>query len=138
MDNSSQSHQNSYPAETSTQLAITRTRLAADRTLMSWIRTSLALISFGFTIIKFFEYLKYIASSNIKIPTTGITHLGVSLIILGTISIVPAILEYKKEIITLKKIDGVTQKSYIVFVGYCVGLIGLYTLGNVLKLIFSS
>ena len=105
---------------------------------MSWIRTALALISFGFTIIKFFEYLKYIASNNIKIPTTGITHLGIYLILLGTLSLVPAIFEYKKEINVLNKIDGFTQNSYIVIVGYCVGLIGLYTLGNVLQLIFRT
>lgn len=128
---------NSSTMDYSTRLAISRTRLAADRTLMSWIRTSLALISFGFTIIKFFEYLKFIEPNNIKIPTTGITHLGISLILLGILSLIPAMIEYKKEIIMLKNIDGIARKSYIVIVGYCVGLIGLYTLGNVLKLIFS-
>lgn len=137
MNNSnSQSVKNAYSVDNSTQLAISRTRLAADRTLMSWIRTSLALISFGFTIIKFFEYLKFIASNNIKIPTTGITHLGVSLILLGIFSLIPAMIEYKKEIQALKEINGITQKSYIVIVVYCVGLIGLYTLANVFKLIF--
>jgi putative membrane protein len=135
--NNTEPSQTLSPTDNATRLAISRTRLAADRTLMSWIRTSLALISFGFTIIKFFEYLKFIALSNIKIPTTGITHLGISLILLGILSLIPAMIEYKKEMHFLKNIDGVTRKSYIVIVGYCVGLIGLYTLGNVLKLIFS-
>jgi len=41
-----------------TDAATTRTRMAAERTLMAWIRTSLSMISFGFTILKFFEYLQ--------------------------------------------------------------------------------
>ena len=45
-------------SSTSTKLAIERTRLAHERTLMAWVRTATSLISFGFTIYKFFEYLR--------------------------------------------------------------------------------
>ena len=41
-----------------TRLAIDRTRLAHERTLMAWVRTATSLISFGFTIYKFFDYLR--------------------------------------------------------------------------------
>jgi len=41
-----------------TDLAVDRTRLAHDRTLLAWVRTAASLISFGFTIYKFFEYLR--------------------------------------------------------------------------------
>jgi putative membrane protein len=41
-----------------TQLAVERTTLAHERTLMAWVRTSVSLISFGFTIYKFFQYLR--------------------------------------------------------------------------------
>ena len=41
-----------------TKLAVERTRLAYERTLMAWVRTSTSLISFGFTIYKFFQYLR--------------------------------------------------------------------------------
>ena len=47
-----------HPLPDSTVLAIERTRLAHERTLMAWVRTSTSLISFGFSIYKFFEYLK--------------------------------------------------------------------------------
>jgi len=42
----------------STELALDRTLLAHDRTLMAWVRTATSLISFGFTIYKFFQYLR--------------------------------------------------------------------------------
>jgi putative membrane protein len=42
----------------STELALDRTMLAHDRTLMAWVRTAASLISFGFTIYKFFQYLR--------------------------------------------------------------------------------
>lgn len=42
----------------STQLAVERTRLAHERTLMAWVRTAASLISFGFTIYKFFQYMR--------------------------------------------------------------------------------
>ncbi len=44
--------------DTATTLAVERTRLAYERTLMAWVRTSVALISFGFSIYKFFQYLR--------------------------------------------------------------------------------
>src|SRR5262245_10065904 len=42
----------------SSELALDRTLLAHDRTLMAWVRTATSLISFGFTIYKFFQYLR--------------------------------------------------------------------------------
>lgn len=35
-----------------------RTHLAQERTLMAWVRTSVSLITFGFTIYKFFQYIR--------------------------------------------------------------------------------
>jgi putative membrane protein len=45
-------------ASASTKLAIDRTRLAYERTLMAWVRTATSLISFGFTIYKFFQFVR--------------------------------------------------------------------------------
>jgi len=41
-----------------TSEALVRTRLAYERTLMAAVRTATSLISFGFTIYKFFQYLR--------------------------------------------------------------------------------
>jgi inner membrane protein YidH len=43
---------------TSTELAMDRALLAHDRTLMAWVGTVTSMISFGFTIYKFFQYLR--------------------------------------------------------------------------------
>jgi len=40
----------------SDDLALDRARLAHDRILIAWIRTAFSMISFGFTIIKLFQY----------------------------------------------------------------------------------
>ena len=45
-------------AEQRTRFAVQRTFLAFERSLMAWLRTSLSMISFGFTLVKFFEYLQ--------------------------------------------------------------------------------
>jgi putative membrane protein len=41
-----------------TKLAVDRTHLAHERTLMAWVRTAVSLISLGFTIYKFFQYMR--------------------------------------------------------------------------------
>lgn len=68
-------------AETSTRLAITRTLVALDRTLMAWIRTSVSLISFGFTIYKFFQYLR--TDTRIAQTETLLSPRGVALVLIG-------------------------------------------------------
>lgn len=44
--------------DTGTKLAYERTFPAYERTAMAWVRTTLTFITFGFTISKFFEYMR--------------------------------------------------------------------------------
>lgn len=74
-------------------LGYERTRMAADRTLMAWIRTSVSMISFGFTIVKFFQYLRSEALAD-QLSTIGTRHLGLALVLLGTALLGLAIVEY--------------------------------------------
>lgn len=74
-------------------LGYERTRMAADRTLMAWIRTAVSMISFGFTIFKFFQYLRSEAMVG-QVATQGTRHLGLVLVLLGTALLGMAILEY--------------------------------------------
>src|SRR5512146_931639 len=75
-------------------LGYERTRLAADRTLMSWIRTSVSMISFGFTIFKFFVYLRESNLLSSQLPLHGPRNLGLGLVGLGTFLLGMAIVEY--------------------------------------------
>jgi len=74
-------------------LGYDRTRMAADRTLMAWIRTSVSMISFGFSIYKFFQYLR---ESDVlgQFPGAGPKFIGEALVILGTTLMGLAIAEY--------------------------------------------
>ena len=77
-----------------TDLGYERTRLAADRTLMAWIRTSVSMISFGFTIFKFFMYLRESDILSGQLPLQGPRNLGLGLVGLGTFLLGMAIVEY--------------------------------------------
>jgi putative membrane protein len=75
-------------------LGYERTRLAADRTLMAWIRTAVSRISFGFTIFKFFMYLRESDILSGNLPLQGPRNLGLGLVGLGTFLLGMAIVEY--------------------------------------------
>lgn len=109
-----------------TALAFTRTRFAADRTLLSWIRTSFSMITFGFAIAKFFQFLKTL--ENYPKQNISTKHLGAFLIILGVASLIPAIMEYRKELKAISAIDKGPRWSYALIFAFLVGLIGLYAL----------
>jgi putative membrane protein len=80
--------------EKTTDLGYERTRLAADRTLMAWIRTAVSMISFGFTIFKFFMYLRESDILSGQLPLQGPRNLGLGLVGLGTFLLGMAIVEY--------------------------------------------
>lgn len=79
-----------------TDLAVERTRIASERTLMAWIRTSISMIGFGFTIVKFFQYLpEDMAKGNIRRPQAS-RNLGMTLIALGTLALAAAAWQHRK------------------------------------------
>jgi putative membrane protein len=84
----------SPPEDKPPDLGYQRTRLAADRTLMAWIRTSVSMISFGFTIYKFFMYLRESNLLSGQLPLYGPRNLGLGLVGLGTFLLGMAIVEY--------------------------------------------
>ena len=83
-------------ADSRTHLAVTRTMVALDRTLMAWVRTSTSLISFGFTIYKFFEYLRQDQKTNVE-HLLSPRVVGLVMISLGVFGLLMATLDYRKQ-----------------------------------------
>jgi putative membrane protein len=109
-----------------TDAAMTRTRMAADRTLMAWIRTSLSMISFGFTILKFFEYLSEAQGPLGKFHGERARHLGLVLISIGTLILIPAIFQNHSLMKKLGVLDGKSPWSLALIVAIVVGGLGLF------------
>ena len=119
------------PLPESTRFAIDRTRLAHERTLMAWVRTSTSLISFGFSVYKFFQYLR--ESGQILNPgESAIDPRGFALIMIsiGVVVLVVATIEHRRDVRALRKQYGELVPRSLV--SYTAGLIA--SLGIVLLL----
>jgi putative membrane protein len=109
-----------------TDAAMTRTRMAAERTLMAWIRTSLSMISFGFTILKFFEFLQQSQGPLGQFHGKRAHHFGLVLISLGTLILIPAIFQNHGLMKKLSILDGRSSWSLSLVVAIVVGGFGLF------------
>jgi putative membrane protein len=101
-------------AERRTNLAVARTALADDRTLMAWIRTSLSMIGFGFTIYKFLKELAQLENS--KLPDNGPRNLGLTLVGLGTASLIVASFQHWSNMRELERHASLRARFSLVLV----------------------
>ena len=122
-------------AEERTRLALRRTYLATERTLMAWVRTSLSMISFGFTIVKFFEYL----AEERKMTLVGLfgrtwapATLGLTLIAIGTFSLVAAIVEHRRSLKELHAQGLAPGWSLALIVACLVAILGVFAFGSLI------
>jgi putative membrane protein len=76
-----------------TELALERTDLAYERTLMAWVRTAVSLISFGFTIYKFFQYMREHQPGEPVRRLFGPREFALVMIAIGVISLLLATLQ---------------------------------------------
>lgn len=120
-------------AEERTRLAFERSFLAAERTLMAWMRTSLSMISFGFTMVKFFEYLE----EQRKVDMTGVfghsygpAALGLTLITIGTLALVAAVVQHRQTMKRLHERGLVSAWSLALAVASVVAILGVFALGS--------
>lgn len=87
-----------------TQLALERTYLAYERTLMAWVRTGLALSSFGFTIYKFFQYLKLGPDGGGRPSHTW--DFALAMIAMGAIATVFGLIDFRRGLAGLRREEG--------------------------------
>lgn len=88
----------------STKLAEKRTLMAADRTLLAWVRTAMSFISFGFTLAKVLGSLGDNLKSKIMINEGD--HVGLFLIVMGTVPLILSMYQYYRSI---EMIKGTTE-----------------------------
>jgi len=108
-----------------TKLAVERTRLAHERTLMAWVRTSTSLITFGFTIYKFFQYLREDQQAAAVESRIGPRGFGVIMISVGLTALILAIAEHRRGMLALRAEYGqLVPRSLAMLIGGLVALLG--------------
>ncbi len=111
-------------------LAAERTRLAAERTLMAWIRTSIALVGFGFSIYKFFQYMRVLPGAGQGHHGQAPRNLGLALIALGTLAMAGAVIEHAH---SMKRLGGGRLRwSLVLVVALLMVLLGVLAFAGVL------
>src|SRR5678816_659836 len=116
---------------TSTDLAVDRTRLAHERTLMAWVRTSASLISFGFTIYKFFQYMRD-QGQPVEDRTFGPRQFALFLIAIGLIALVLATIQHRHDLSVMRKHYAHVPYSMATVVGGLVAILGIVTFAAVI------
>jgi putative membrane protein len=116
---------------TNTRLALDRTRLAYERTLMAWVRTATSLISFGFTIFKFFQYLRE-DRPQISEGAIGPRAFALLMIAIGLTSLLLATLEHRRHMNALRTSYGPLPLSLAAVVAALIAVLGVLGLASVL------
>src|SRR5215510_8603666 len=98
------------PEPSATELAVTRTRLAYERTQMAWIRTATSLISFGFTIYKFFQYLREKDPSPVH-HVMGPRSFAIAMIGIGVAALFVTNLEHRRQLRALAGPSAPAERS---------------------------
>lgn len=106
-------------------LAMQRTIMASERTLMAWIRTSFSMIGFGFTIYKFFQYLREAEQIARPARPHAPRNLGMSLVVLGTLALIAATAQHWQLLKQLGVRGYAILKSLSFVVAALVSLIGI-------------
>jgi len=110
----------------STRLAVDRTRLAHDRTLMAWVRTATSLISFGFTIYKFFQYLRDSAQGARDSAAISPRSFALMMIGIGIGSLAIAVAEHRRDMRALRaQFGGAVPRSLATLTAALMAALGI-------------
>ncbi len=109
---------------TNTALAVDRTRLAHDRTLLAWVRTATSLISFGFTIYKFFQYLRQEGQVPVN-HLLGPREFAMAMIVIGLAALCIATVHHRMEMLSLRKQFPEVPYSLATLLAGLIAILGL-------------
>jgi putative membrane protein len=119
---------NASPLPSSTELALDRTLLAHDRTLMAWVRTATSLISFGFTIYKFFQYLREQNGLEPEGRALGPRGFAMLMITIGLVSLLLATMQHVKVRKKLKRVYPEAGLPLATIMAALISLLGIFAL----------
>jgi putative membrane protein len=119
------------PLPDATRLAVARTRMAADRTLLAWVRTSTSLISFGFTIYKFFQYLRQTQQVE-PMGLVGPRGFALLMIGIGVVVLIVATIQHRRDMKELRMEYGHVRYSLATMLAALIGTLGVLGLLAVL------
>jgi inner membrane protein YidH len=110
-----------------TKLPVDRTRLAHDRTLMAWVRTATSLISFGFTIYKFFQYLREKEPGVAGDGLLGPRGFALMMIGIGLTALAVATIEHRRSMEALRHEYGhIVPYSLTTAMAALIALLGIF------------
>jgi len=115
----------------SNRFALERTRLAYERTLMAWVRTATSLISFGFTIYKFFQYLREGRPDEVD-GAFGPRAFALLMIAIGLVALLMATIDHRRHMANLRAEYGAVPYSMAAVVALLIAVLGLLGLISVL------
>ena len=115
-----------------TRLAVDRTLMAHERTLMAWVRTSTSLITFGFSIYKFFQYLRTDLERPPDHGLFGPRVFALLMMSIGVIALVLATTEHRRNLRALRaEYPELVPLSLAMVIAALIGLLGVVGLFDV-------
>ncbi len=90
--------------------ALVRTAFSSERSLLSWMRTSASLYSFGFSVIKFMDFLER-QQADLQL-SDGPRRLGIVLICLGLLVLVFSVGETLRRLRKMRELGLPTYSRY--------------------------
>ena len=108
-----------------------RVFFASERTLLAWLRTGIAIVGLGFLVSRFGLFLRLLSAQGTNSTTHTATdyshHIGVALVVLGSVSMAVATLQHGRFIATLPEMDRPASysRSWAVWLASFVTLVSL-------------
>ncbi len=109
------------------RLAKIRTAYSSERSLKSWMRTAVSLYTFGFAIVKFFDYISL--EQNGLLHPDGPLWLGFALVVTGIIGLMLGTVQYLRRLATMSNLGLSNYSRYLlpVVTAAMLSLIGVAT-----------